>query len=117
MVSELKLSFSKLEKIAGGIAVVFVDSDLAVTAEAEAALPGVADAVKRAAAADNFKGKALSSLDILAPADLPVDRLIVVSLGKAEDAMRTDWVKAGGSVLGKLPASAKAACIFLDAPG
>jgi leucyl aminopeptidase len=117
MVSELKLSFSKLEKIAGGIAVVFVDADLAVTAEAEAALPGVADAVKRAAAADNFKGKALSSLDILAPADLPVDRLVVVSLGKAEDATRTDWVKAGGSVLGKLPASAKAACIFLDAPG
>ena len=117
MVSELKLSFSKIEKIAGGIVVVFVDGDIAVTAGAEAALPGVGDTVKRAAAADNFRGKALSFLDILAPVDLPVDRLVVVCLGKAEEAARTDWVKAGGSVLGRLPSAAKAACIILDAPG
>ncbi|MDQ0394227.1 leucyl aminopeptidase [Labrys monachus] len=117
MVSELKLSFSKIEKIAGGIVVVFVDGDVTVTAGAEAALPGVGGTVKRAAAADNFKGKALSFLDILAPADLPVDRLLVVSLGKADEAARTDWVKAGGSVLGRLPPAAKAACIILDAPG
>ena len=57
MVSELKLSFSKHGKISGGVAVIFVDSDLAVTTEAEAALPGAREMVKRAAAADDFKGK------------------------------------------------------------
>ncbi|WP_413993020.1 leucyl aminopeptidase [Labrys okinawensis] len=117
MVSELKLSFSKFEKIADGIAVIFTNADLAVSAETEAALPGVESVVKRAAAADNFKGSALASLDILAPADLPVARLIVVSLGKVEEIATTDWVKTGGSVLGKLPASAKSATVVLDLPG
>jgi len=117
MVSELKLSFSKFEKIVDGIAVIFTNADLAVSAETEAALPGVESLVKRAAAADNFKGAALASLDILAPAELPVDRLIVVSLGKTEEIAGTDWVKAGGSVAGKLPASAKAVTIVLDIPG
>ena len=117
MVSELKLSFSKHGKISGGVAVIFVDSDLAVTTEAEAALPGAREVVKRAAAADDFKGKALSSLDILAPAGLGVDRLIVVSLGKVEEIARTDWVKTGGAVLGKLPSFATTASVVLDVPG
>ncbi|QEN90367.1 leucyl aminopeptidase [Labrys sp. KNU-23] len=116
MVSELKLSFSKVEKIADGIAVIFTNIDLAVSPETEAALPGIGSLVKRAASADNFKGKALASLDILAPSDLSVDRVIVISLGKAEDSARTDWVKAGGNVIGKLPASAKAATVVLDLP-
>ncbi|MEW9308662.1 leucyl aminopeptidase [Labrys neptuniae] len=116
MVSELKLSFSKVEKIADGIAVIFTNIDLAVSPETEAALPGIGSLVKRAASADNFKGKALTSLDILAPLGLTVDRVIVVSLGKAEDGARTDWVKAGGNVVGKLPASAKSATVVLDLP-
>jgi leucyl aminopeptidase len=116
MVSELKLTFSKLEKIADGIAVIFTNADQAISAETEAALPGVASLVKRAAAVDNFKGGALASLDILAPAGLSVDRLIVVSLGKVEEIAGTDWVKTGGSVLGKLPGSAKSATVVLDLP-
>jgi leucyl aminopeptidase len=117
MVSELKLTFSKFEKIADGVAVIFTNAELAVSAEAEAALPGVGSLVKRAATADHFKGAALASLDILAPADLPVSRVIAISLGKPEELAATDWVKLGGAALGKLPASAKAATVILDLPG
>ena len=116
MASDVKLSFVKFAAPAGGIAIAFVDADLTLGSRTAAALPGLHDLIRRAATADNFRGKALATLDLLAPAGLDLARVLVVGLGKAEDAAKLDWARLGGAAIGKIPASAGAATIFLERP-
>ena len=65
-----------------GILVVFCDDALKFGAATRKALGTAADTVKRAAAANQFKGKSGSTLDILAPEGIKAARLIVVGAGK-----------------------------------
>ena len=73
--------------------------------------------VKRAAATSRFKGKSGSSLDILAPAGLKVDRLIVAGTGKAGELKAEDYIKIGGATIGGCDASADAVTIVAELPG
>lgn len=113
-----RISFTKVAVPTKGVAVLFVDDTLALGAQGKAAL-GAADGVlARAAAAGNFTGKARSVLDILAPAGLDIERLVVVGLGAADKiaAMgETDWMTLGGTVLGAL-GRASAAHVCLETP-
>src|SRR4029077_8399833 len=72
--------------------------------------------VARRAAADRFKGKSGSSLDLVAPADLKVARLVVLGCGKPADMKRKDFVKLGGAAMGKIPAAAANATILAELP-
>src|SRR5262249_24776962 len=81
----------------------------------QALLKPTGDLVARAAAADNFKGKNGSALDIVAPQGLKASRLIVVGVGKASDL--EDFVKLGGAAMGRIPAAASEATIVLELPG
>src|SRR5687767_15479412 len=58
----------------------------------------------RAIEAAGFKGKAGHALDLIAPANLKANRLIVLGSGKAADpaASATAWTDRGGSLAGKL---------------
>ncbi|MBU2582612.1 MAG: leucyl aminopeptidase [Alphaproteobacteria bacterium] len=58
--------------------------------------------LSRAAEAAGFKGKAKSSVEILAPAGLKEKRLILIGGGVAKKAEENDWVMAGGSAFAKL---------------
>ena len=94
-----KISFTKVSVPTKGVAVLFVDDTLALGAQAKAVLGAGEGVLARAAAAGNFTGKARGVLDILAPAGLEVERLIVIGLGKAEDIAglgETDWSTLGG---------------------
>ena len=62
---------------------VFCDDALKFGAATRKALGPAAEIVKRAAAANQFKGKSGSALDILAPDGIKVQRLIVIGAGKA----------------------------------
>ena len=75
------------------------------------------DLVERAAAADHFKGKNGSAMEIVAPAGLDVSRLVVLGVGKARDLKQQDLVKLGGIAMGKIPASATAATIVAELSG
>jgi len=81
--------------------------------------------IKKAAAAVKFKGKALTALDLVAPAGLAAERLIVVGTGvdggdeKREGKSKTDvppepedYAKLGGFVIGKLGREANAVVAF-----
>lgn len=108
-----KITFSKPSIPARGVAVLLVGDDLAFSgtgAELIERLGGV----DRAASAARFKGGAGKVLDIFAPANLELDRLIVFGLGKA-DASDRDWVKIGGQILGRLSAG-DIATVLLDVP-
>ena len=113
MTFTFSVSFVKSAAITGGTVVL-------LKAEGEpAAGLALADpdgASVRAAATAKFKAKALSTLDLLAPAGSPADRLLVIGLGKADGFAGHDWLKAGGVAAAKLK-GAGTATIFADAPG
>ncbi|MCI0466471.1 MAG: leucyl aminopeptidase [Beijerinckiaceae bacterium] len=106
--------------------VIFTDQDLAfgastlkVIGEQGAAL------VKKAAAAVKFKGKALTALDLIAPAGLAAGRLLIAGTGgdtssasgpgsakKNAPSKPLDFTGLGGFVMGKLGQGATASIVF-----
>ncbi len=108
--------------------VVFAAPGLKLAEAAKASLGAEGEAlVARAAAAAKFKGKLGAALDIVAPAGLSADRLIVVGVGSDKpDAESDDKAKAdkgkpfslanlGGTVAGKIGRGTRA-LVVLDIP-
>jgi leucyl aminopeptidase len=113
----LKLEFAPLSTPPKGVLIVFCDDALKFGAAARRVLAVTGDLVARAAAAERFKGKLASTLDIVAPAGLEVSRLVVVGVGKGRDLKARDFAKLGGVAMGKVPKSAEEATIIPDLPG
>lgn len=117
MSDSVKVGFVPLATAPKGVLVLFTDESLKFGSGAAKILGGAADTVKRAAAAGRFKGKSGSALDILAPAGLKVDRLVVAGTGKAGALKAEDYIKLGGQVAGRLKAGTEAVSIVADLPG
>src|SRR6266852_5800016 len=93
MPGALKLEFASFATPAKGVLVLFCEEGVKFGSVARRAIEPTGDHVTRAAAADRFKGKNASVLDIVAPPGLDVSRLIVVGVGKARDLKAQDFVK------------------------
>jgi len=117
MSGSLKLAFAPLKTAAKGVLVLFCEEGVRLSAAAREAIEPTGDLITRAAAAERFKGKNGSTLDIVAPSGLDVSRLIVVGVGKARDLKSQDFVKLGGVAMGRIPSSASEATIVADLPG
>jgi leucyl aminopeptidase len=117
MSDAVKVGFVPFSAAVRGVLVVFCDDALKSGDAARKALGPAADLVARAAATNRFKGKSLSTLDILAPQDLKASRLIVVGVGKLSAIKDNDFLKLGGIVAGKLGAGGEAVTIVADLPG
>ena len=117
MSGAFKLEFAPLAAPVKGVLVLFCEDGLKFGSAARRAVDPTGDLVTRAAAADRFKGKNGSALDIVAPAGLDVSRLLVVGVGKARELKAQDFVKLGGAAMGKIPAAASEATIMVDLPG
>jgi leucyl aminopeptidase len=117
MSGSLKLAFAPLTTAPKGVLVLFCEEGVKLSSAARQAIESTGDLITRAAAADRFKGKNGSTLDIVAPAGLEVARLIVVGVGKARDLKSQDFVKVGGVAMGRIPASASEATIIAELPG
>jgi leucyl aminopeptidase len=115
MANRLRTGFGSIAAPARGVLVVFADDGLRLGSTTQSLLKPAGDLVARAAAADNFKGKNGTALDLVAPQGLKASRLIVVGVGKAADL--EDFVKLGGAVMGRIPAAASEATIVLELPG
>ncbi|WP_029074149.1 leucyl aminopeptidase [Kaistia adipata] len=113
MTSNPVVSFHKTTTNETGTLVVLTDETLALGPAAQAL--GVADLVQKAAATSDYKGKSLAILDILAPAGLTFDRLVVVGLGKAQELVEGDWSRLGGAIMGALR-KAEAATLHSERP-
>jgi leucyl aminopeptidase len=113
----LKLEFAHISTTPKGVLVLFCEEGVKFGATARALLESTGDLVTRAAAADRFKGKNGSALDIVAPAGLAAPRLLVVGVGRGRDLKARDFVKLGGAVMGKIPATASEATVVADLPG
>ncbi|MCI4678748.1 leucyl aminopeptidase [Rhodoblastus acidophilus] len=99
---------------AGGYTlVIFVDGALALGAAAASALGDAAGLIPRAAEAASFKGKIGSALDILAPAGLAAQRLLVLGTAPDKEGEKVDYLRLGGLTVAKL-GKAKLARILFD---
>jgi leucyl aminopeptidase len=112
----LKLGFAAFAAPAKGVLLMFCDSGLKLGPASRRALAESGDLFQRAAAADGFTGKSGSSLDIVAPAGLRAARLVIVGVGKGTDMSSQDFVKLGGTAMGKLPSRGADATIFAELP-
>src|SRR5882672_1513771 len=99
-----------------GVLVLFCDETLKLGPNTRRLLGAGADLVARAARADRFKGKSGTSLDLVAPGDLGLARLVVVGCGKAAEMKPKDFVKLGGAAMGKIPSAAESATILAELP-
>ena len=116
MSDAVKVGFVPFSAAARGILVVFCDDQLKFGAAASKALGTAAALVGRVAAANRFKGKSGSVLDILAPQDLKASRLMVVGIGKLSAVKEYDFLKLGGMIAGKLRAGGDAVTVVADLP-
>lgn len=114
MSDAIKVGFVPLASAARGILIVFCDDALKVGPATAKALGEAAELVKRAAAADSFKGKSGAALDILAPEGLKAARLIVIGTGKESALKGDDFLKFGGMAASKLKAGAAAMTIMAE---
>ncbi len=115
MVALPTISFAKPAVPAAGVVVVFVDGDNAAGPHARAVMEATGGTLDRAITATAFKGKAQSALDVVAPAGVALDRVIIVGLGALAELSADSVMKLGGSVMGRIKdAKAKEVTILLD---
>ncbi len=117
MSAALRLEFAPLAAAPKGVLIVFCEEGLKLGSAARRALEPTGDLLRRAAAADRFKGKNGSALDIIAPPGIAASRLVVVGVGRARDLKARDFVKLGGIAMGRIPGAASEATIVADLPG
>ncbi|MCC8933741.1 leucyl aminopeptidase [Rhizobium sp. 'Codium 1'] len=111
---KLVISFAKSHTATGGLAILLTASGAEKPAGATEADP--AGVFARAAKAGKFTGKALSTLDIVAPHGSALDRLVALGMGKPDSLVAHDWLKAGGSATAALKGAENVA-VYLDASG
>ena len=109
--------------------VVFMGADAALGSATRALLkPEGLALIERAAAVGKFKGKTLSALDVIAPAGMAADRLLVIGVGAGEKGLiaknpksdeekhaapnEDDLTLLGGFTRGKLAAGTTATIVF-----
>ncbi|MCB1495902.1 MAG: leucyl aminopeptidase [Bauldia sp.] len=106
-------SFAKPGRKPTGTVVVLAGADLLLGSQARAL--GVTDLIIRAAATASFTGKAMATLDLLAPAGTDFDRLIVVGTGNPAGLSEYDWLRLGGAAMGAL-GRAKSVMVLAERP-
>lgn len=116
MPDAVKLGFVPFSTAARGTLVVFCDDALKLGEAARKALGAAVGVVKRAATANQFKGKLGAALDILAPDAVKADRLLVIGVGKASTLTEKDFLKLGGVVAGKVVARGGAVTVIAELP-
>ncbi|GGD14605.1 leucyl aminopeptidase [Aureimonas glaciei] len=102
--------FATMELTGKGVLALFAGEGAALSASVPAA---IAETVARAAASQKFTGKRLSTLDIVAPAGVAFERLLVVGTKGDTAAGEEDWLKLGGTVASKTK-KAEAVTIWCD---
>ncbi len=107
-----KISFSEPKPPFGGTFVILVDENLHSGRLTRRALERAGNLVSRAARTAGFKGKKGKVLDLVAPAGLKADRLIVLGLGKLREIGPGEWVKLGGGLMGKIAAAGNVTVLF-----
>lgn len=106
------ISFAGLTAPTGGVLAVFAGEGAALAASVP---PAASAAVVRGAGIAKFKGKRLATLDLLAPADSELDRVLAVGIKGEQPQGEEDWLKIGGTI-GAKTKGAEAITIWCEGP-
>ena len=109
----MKISFSEAKLPGAGALVVGVMADRKLTASARRVDAETKGAVQRALKAGRFTGAKGQWLEMVAPAGLGADRVLLAGLGKPADIDALALETVGGSAVGKLLASGLETLTFL----
>ena len=104
------VAFAKPGHALAGTVIVLVGQDLVLGPQARAL--GVDDLIGRAAGPAEFTGKGRRALNLLAPAGIDLDRLILIGVGDPAEIKQTDWLHLGGAAMGALGKAAAATVVF-----
>ena len=115
MSDAVKIGFVPFSTPPRGTVIVFTDETMKLGQRTAKTLGSASDNIKRAAAAAKFKGKSRSVLEILAPAGLKADCLLVVGTGEAGKLKDDDFINLGGVAAGK--AKAGEVTLIAELPG
>ena len=102
MSDRLDISFAALSADPEAASVVLAADGLDLGAKARELDTKSAGAVLKAAAAADFKGKFKSTIEVLAPAKLGIDRLIIAGIGKTASLTELQLTELGGAILGAI---------------
>ncbi|MFN0219137.1 MAG: leucyl aminopeptidase [Hyphomicrobium sp.] len=116
MSDRLEISFAPLAAELESAAVILAGEGLELGAKGRDLDAKSAGAVSKAAAAADYKGKLKSTIELLAPAKIGIDRLIVAGLGKAKALGELQAIELGGAIAGHLMSRKGAsASVIVDA--
>ena len=113
MTDRARIAFAKPGARPGGTVVAFAGPDVALGPAARAL--GAEALARRGGETAGFTGKAMTTLDLIAPAGTDLDRLIIIGTGKPSELKEKDWLRLGGAAMGAL-GKAKAATVLLERP-
>jgi leucyl aminopeptidase len=117
MTNRLEIAFAPLGAEPEKTCVVLAGEDLALGGRARELEQRSNGAIGKAAEAAHYKGKKKSTVEVLAPTRIGIDRLVVMGLGKTGDLKETDWLMMGGSIAGAIAQrKAKTASLIAEAP-
>ena len=118
MSDRFEITFAALNAEPESVSVVFAGDGLALGSKARELDSKSASGISKAAAAADFKGKYKSSIEVLAPAKIGIDRLIVSGIGKAGTLTEQQAIDLGGAVVATIQArKATSASIIVDVEG
>ncbi|MDQ0315629.1 leucyl aminopeptidase [Amorphus orientalis] len=117
MTASPTISFVEASRPVDGVVIVLVGENAALGAigrEIDEASDGL---LKRAMELASFKGKRLKTLELLAPAGLGYERIVLVGIGGGEPS-ESEWTDIGGAAFGALAArkSARKATLVAERP-
>ncbi len=115
MADRVEITFIKLGVPDSGSAVAFTDQGLKLGRRSEALDAAGGGRFSRAAAAAKFKGAAMKSLQLLAPAGSELERIVFIGLGDPSKLTPQDWLKLGGTI-SAVVGSASAVTVVLERP-
>jgi leucyl aminopeptidase len=104
MSTPLEIEFAPLSAHPQSVSAVFVAPDLGLGSTVQGLNGKAGGILLKAAEAAEFKGKAKTSIELLAPPKLDIARLVVVGTGKIADKDDSEWANLGGYALGQIAA-------------
>jgi leucyl aminopeptidase len=117
MAERVEIDFVKLKAPAAGSAVLLTDESLKLAATAAGLERAAGGRFERAAKAAKFTGKAMKSLQLLAPAGVELDRIVVIGLGDPAKLKPADWLKLGGTIPAVVSGEAEVTVLLERADG
>jgi leucyl aminopeptidase len=105
MTDMTEISFAPLDAAKAKVCVAFCEASGVFPPRLKALDTRSGGSISRAADIAKFTGSKKGSLDLIAPAGLELDRLIVIGLGALAKYSEADWLALGGRLRGRLGAA------------